>query len=606
MLSTRRSSLVYLVALWVALLAGLGCSRPEQGLIVNVQTDYIPVAEFDTVRVRLDDADVRNVLVRTGDRIARPMFVTTYNEAAPGPRRVSVSLMRGNLELSRRNVEVQFRGTYLVTVVLTRSCAGLSCGVSQSCLGTRCVPVTCITGFEDDCPAPDCVSNASCASTTPCVVGECIAGACFQRPNDALCTASQICLPQTGCITRPIAPDANMSEDAGSMDYDGGTCGGPADCADAFACTIDTCTGGVCGHELSDVACPASACVPTDPMADPATGCLPACTTTTCVAAPCENASCAAGRCERTPRCASGESCCAGSCALDCGAAPCAGQPAGTSCRAAQGPCDVTETCDGTTSECPADALAPASSTCRAATGPCDAAERCTTGTADCATDSFVATGVACPSGSCDGLGACSSACSPGAACSTGNPCELGEFACGPTRCLAVGPAPAATICRAPAGPCDAQEICGGASTCPADGFSFSGICRDARGPCDIVESCFGSSAACPVDALYSGTVCRDAAGVCDAAETCSGASPRCPGDGFLIGTVCAGPTGPCDLGAECGAGPNCPASTPALDGSFCDERCGEEQCSAGVCVGGFTCRMGCNCDSVCLPFACL
>src|SRR5207249_8103446 len=42
---------------------------------------------------------------------------------------------------------------------------------------------------------------------------------------------------------------------------------------------------------------------------------------------------------------------------------------AGTVCRAAVGPCDVAETCTGTSTACPADAIQPAGAVCRAAAG---------------------------------------------------------------------------------------------------------------------------------------------------------------------------------------------------------------------------------------------
>jgi len=64
--------------------------------------------------------------------------------------------------------------------------------------------------------------------------------------------------------------------------------------------------------------------------------------------------------------------------AADGGAAVgvCAGQPAGTVCRPAMGPCDLEEVCDGIGAECPADALAPAGTSC----GPgleCDGGSMC-------------------------------------------------------------------------------------------------------------------------------------------------------------------------------------------------------------------------------------
>src|SRR4029077_9512093 len=46
-------------------------------------------------------------------------------------------------------------------------------------------------------------------------------------------------------------------------------------------------------------------------------------------------------------------------------------------CRPATGDCDVVESCDGTSNDCPAGAFKPPSVVCRAAVGQCDAAEHC-------------------------------------------------------------------------------------------------------------------------------------------------------------------------------------------------------------------------------------
>src|SRR5262245_50882443 len=57
-----------------------------------------------------------------------------------------------------------------------------------------------------------------------------------------------------------------------------------------------------------------------------------------------------------------GEQCDAGSANgafISCCTVDCALRTAGETCRAATGPCDQAETCDGATPECPADAVAP-------------------------------------------------------------------------------------------------------------------------------------------------------------------------------------------------------------------------------------------------------
>ena len=56
-------------------------------------------------------------------------------------------------------------------------------------------------------------------------------------------------------------------------------------------------------------------------------------------------------------------------------------------CRGSAGICDVAETCDGITDNCPADAFQPASTVCRASVDTCDIAETCTGSSAACPAD---------------------------------------------------------------------------------------------------------------------------------------------------------------------------------------------------------------------------
>jgi fibronectin type 3 domain-containing protein len=132
-------------------------------------------------------------------------------------------------------------------------------------------------------------------------------------------------------------------------------------------------------------------------------------------------------------------------------------RPAGYPCRAAAGPCDVEESCDGVSADCPTDKLAVAGISCRAAAGDCDIAETCTGTSVDCPADGFKLTG---------------------------------------------------TVCRALAGPCDVAESCTGtAAACPVDSVApATTICRASTdgNKCDPAEHCTGSSANCPADLLYT------------------------------------------------------------------------------------------------------
>jgi hypothetical protein len=311
-----------------------------------------------------------------------------------------------------------------------------------------------------------------------------------------------------------------------------------------------------------------------------------------CPSRPCQTATCESGTCTYASTCAMGESCCAGECSSDCS---CLGMPVGHICRAAAGDCDTPEACVAGSNRCPPDRVRATGEVCRPKSDPdCDIVEQCDGFTTSCPADVFASGGTPCTSvaaGICNGSGTCAAGgCMPGLPCSTGNVCEQGILACSPTRCVAVGPAPAATVCNPSAGPCDVAETCGGARECPGNAFLGAGArvpCREAMGSCDRAEYCTGASAACPPDTLATGgTRCREAAGECDTAEVCSGTSATCPPDVFASGGVCraALPSNPCDVDESCnGASPDCPADAFAADGQPCGECLG--QCDRGFCA---------------------
>jgi hypothetical protein len=58
-------------------------------------------------------------------------------------------------------------------------------------------------------------------------------------------------------------------------------------------------------------------------------------------------------------------------------------------CRSSAGACDIAESCDGSSNDCPADAFQPSTVVCRSAAGVCDVAESCTGTSAACPPDGF-------------------------------------------------------------------------------------------------------------------------------------------------------------------------------------------------------------------------
>jgi len=262
-------------------------------------------------------------------------------------------------------------------------------------------------------------------------------------------------------------------------------------------------------------------------------------------------------------------------------------------CRAAAGPCDVPEFCDGVNPNCPADAFKPSSTLCRPAAGECDIDDFCPGNGPNCSADAKKGAGTPCtPDGNpctldqCDGT---SPTCqhppgNAGTVCrAAAGDCDVAEACSGTsTTCPVDGFKSSATVCRAAAGDCDIPENCTGTSaTCPADSFkSSTTVCRAAAGDCDVPENCTGTSATCPADTLKSSsTVCRAAAGDCDVPENCTGSSASCPADGFKSSTtVCRASAGDCDVPENCtGSSASCPADGFKSSATVC-------RASAGVC----------------------
>ena len=274
----------------------------------------------------------------------------------------------------------------------------------------------------------------------------------------------------------------------------------------------------------------------------------------------------------------------------------------GAVCRAANGACDVAETCNGSSTTCPADGFLSSATVCRGSAGACDVAETCPGNSGACPADTLATSGTVCraSAGVCDVAETCngSSAACPtdGFAANTTvcraatDVCDVAEQCTGSAAaCPTDGVKSAGTQCRASAGVCDVVEACNGtAKSCPTDGFASSGtVCRSSAGVCDVAEQCTGSSAACPTDGFApSSTVCRSATGVCDLAETCTGSAAACPADGVKsAGTQCRASGGVCDVVESCdGSGKDCPVDGFAPSSTVCRSANGvcdvAEQCT--------------------------
>jgi cysteine-rich repeat protein len=197
--------------------------------------------------------------------------------------------------------------------------------------------------------------------------------------------------------------------------------------------------------------------------------------------------------------------------------------------------------------------------------------------------DGVVDAGEACDDGNKIAGDCCSSTCayeSTATVCrAPAGPCDAPEMCTGTSSgCPVDAQRSSVSVCRAPAGACDLAELCSGSSvSCPADVRSTA-ICRAAAGGCDVPEVCTGLSNACPADArLGSASVCRPSVGSCDLVEICNGTSVACPADSFST-ALCRSAAGVCDVAETCtGSSGFCPADARRNSVSVC-------RASAGAC----------------------
>ncbi|MFW6039869.1 MAG: S-layer homology domain-containing protein [Gemmatimonadota bacterium] len=270
---------------WRAALAALlvsltGCSGGSDLLLtVDLRTDYEPGTEFGTVETELRPegaSEDRTRIVRYtvaagddflgGERIAE----TELDEA--GSYVVTTTLRRADgRRLASRVTRVRVEESLALTVLLTRSCGGVSCpgpgdpDSATACLGGRCVDPACSADRPESCGGPECAADADCDPAVACAQATCSAeGYCLQRGVDAECGDGERCNLGRGCVSdAPTDGGSDAGVDGGSdAGVDGGdmcvptseSCNGADDdCDGAVDETFDLATDdrncGSCGHQ---------------------------------------------------------------------------------------------------------------------------------------------------------------------------------------------------------------------------------------------------------------------------------------------------------------------------------------------------------------------
>ncbi|MBN1769682.1 MAG: DUF1566 domain-containing protein [Deltaproteobacteria bacterium] len=375
---------------------------------------------------------------------------------------------------------------------------GEECDDGNDVSGDGCEPETC---------EYSCHEAADCEDGNPCTMHGCTTvdtgRVCSSAPNpgvacddDDPCTHTDRCDDAGSCAGTSYTCEPGVCEASSECDGGGGCTvvfdvPGEA-CDDGDACTTpDTCDGtGNCGGP-NTCGCPGGtdAECATFEDDDLCNGTL------ICVERLCEVDPATVVSCPADPPCKSY------ACDPVDGSCDLSDLPAGTSCEDGTW-CNGPETCDGSgtclpgTPPCPVagcvggcdesgDVCTPATSgtTCRPATGPCDPAETCNGTATGCPADALEADGTA---------------------CDDGNDCTVGE-ACATGVCT--GGAPPDEVCDGTDNDCDGEtdEVCDSVVPCADDTpcTPTGRVCNENWGIC-VVRNCTGQPNYRPCEAVTS------------------------------------------------------------------------------------------------------
>ncbi|MEM1413554.1 MAG: hypothetical protein AAGH15_01575 [Myxococcota bacterium] len=243
----------------MALLALLGACGEDAGarggLELQLETDLIPGVELRTVEVFAASADgvlagaalEERTLEASEDwttprrlmRLAPGVLGTATHVALVGRNLAGTRPLTVRRPVSESGAPVLFR--------LTRSCRGVFCDGTETCLGGRCVPLACARGDEVSCPEPACTIDDDCLPASPgCGTRpRCDAGVCFVSVDSTPCPVAHYCELGEGCEALPGMGASNGDACVGASACASGICL-EGQCCERACGPCETCVGGRC------------------------------------------------------------------------------------------------------------------------------------------------------------------------------------------------------------------------------------------------------------------------------------------------------------------------------------------------------------------------
>lgn len=200
------------------------CNGGPSTLLVDLQTDMVPMAEFNRIEVeRLTPVGVVEDRVERDVELAADLLagerIAQFDGVPSGQYVVRVRLLEGTRTALTTEAYVTVAADTRMTVFMTRTCRGVECGdvggVAQRCLGGACVDAACSPENPSACEAPECESDEDCTVGTlaACASARCSAGTCLAARGDGECADGEYCDPELGCSPVPTETQAGCVRD---------------------------------------------------------------------------------------------------------------------------------------------------------------------------------------------------------------------------------------------------------------------------------------------------------------------------------------------------------------------------------------------------------
>lgn len=245
------------------------CSPSPTGLAVDLRTDYVPGVDFVGVQTEVSTTPFASPTASgivslspalTGSDYVHGVRVDDRADLAAGDWWVRVTLVAASgARVAQRAVTIRTTGRYVLTLVVARSCEGVTCpsaldpGATE-CSGGRCVDPHCSVETIASCGSLACRNDVDCTPPGECARTSCAAGVCLAAAAPELCGGGT-CAQDYTCVGRGDAgPRDAGSRDAGSRDA------GPADADPCEGVPPVSAFADVDGDGFGDPASAASVC----------------------------------------------------------------------------------------------------------------------------------------------------------------------------------------------------------------------------------------------------------------------------------------------------------------------------------------------------------